>query len=410
MLYLLLLTIITSFIPVSWASPAGFVSAADAVVIVFVVCACASAMVNRLHNRVDLSVLALSLAALACIYVSQYLNDVLELVNVLIKYSIFLVLIPTAIFASRLSLDTTKLDEHLAKALAFGGTMLCIIVLVQIARGQHLYSEDGTYHILLLEQRVNKNAIGSLLTFAVSGASWLAIIYRARVYAVLSLFFFAVTLFISARSATLIDLLLLLYFFVYLRGFQPSRVLAIGVVFSIVLGTFGLILSTGVLDAQLERLTQITELNTSNVTASTSRILLWDFAWQKFQDAPIFGNGYGTFSYIGSGWLNGMYEPHDSVLQILYAGGLIGFLAFAALILRSLLKNNRHPASVLLNLLMLGYLFNSLVAIIWIRGEGHLFWSLCFLKAVPIPQRSRRSKQPNARPRLAGSNLTPLSR
>ena len=90
---------------------------------------------------------------------------------------------------------------------------------------------------------------------------------------------------------------------------------------------------------QLARLQELQQTDTRKVNASNSRLLLWAFAIDKIARSPFIGWGYDTFHYVGVGWLNGMYEPHNWILQITYANGVIGFSIFLMIIILSMMKN-----------------------------------------------------------------------
>lgn len=120
------------------------------------------------------------------------------------------------------------------------------------------------------------------------------------------------------------------------------------------------------------------------LTSGASRFVLWDYAWREILSAPFLGHGYDNFRYVSETWLNGMFEPHNNVLQILYAGGTLGLGAFLTLIWAGLKGRSRDDETVTLTLLVLAfYVLVTIGDIIWLRGSGHLFWLLFFAIALP---------------------------
>ena len=68
---------------------------------------------------------------------------------------------------------------------------------------------------------------------------------------------------------------------------------------------------------------------------TTGRTFLWEKAVQEWLQRPIFGNGWGSFSFEWPGG-NTTIFAHNEILQILHDTGIIGLLVFVWLSLTSL--------------------------------------------------------------------------
>jgi O-antigen ligase len=88
-----------------------------------------------------------------------------------------------------------------------------------------------------------------------------------------------------------------------------------------------------------------------DIDAST-RVVLWDIAWDLFRENPVFGVGMGDFSIEADRRLAGRrvtttVDAHNIYLQVLSTRGLVGFLPFAWLwfvLLRELFRSKQRLA------------------------------------------------------------------
>lgn len=108
--------------------------------------------------------------------------------------------------------------------------------------------------------------------------------------------------------------------------------------------------------------------NSEEDYGANSRIVLFSVAWEFFKDAPLFGNGFGSFSLLYTGFQSADY-PHNIFLEALSELGIIGFILLLIPIIITIIKylKYRRPNvnNVILNLFMtlfLYYLLNSLVS------------------------------------------------
>jgi O-Antigen ligase len=131
-----------------------------------------------------------------------------------------------------------------------------------------------------------------------------------------------------------------------------------------------------------------------------TRLLLWTTAWKFFVHSPIWGIGWGNFvgaygGYLNLSWLqSGVYEAHNIYLQILSETGVVGFVAFFALIFLAL-KEARHQMNSASEPFEMALAFGCFAAIVTvlIHGTvdflfevsppfGTVFWVLLALLAV----------------------------
>lgn len=90
---------------------------------------------------------------------------------------------------------------------------------------------------------------------------------------------------------------------------------------------------------------------TSVSTGASGRTELWEAAWDGFREEPVTGHGFGSFEVYSPavvdlaqpGVVGGFtYSVHNLPLQILYEGGLLGFLAVLA-VATAVLRRCWHP-------------------------------------------------------------------
>lgn len=348
-------------------------------------------------RRPNMVAMGLSIASFCAVFISQAANGLTSDVSILIKYFVFLVAIPTAMAFGGVNLNANALVKKVPTVLSIAGTIVATVAIVQIFRGS-VRAGEGAYYIDFFGQLVNKNGLALILMYGLLASAVCAAHRRNKFYIAACVYQLAVTFYIGARAATLVDLILIQTIYLYFSKITTTRLILY--VLAMALGAilvFGLA-ESGVAGAQIQRLVQVTDTDTSTVTASTSRVLLWIFALHEIAKSPWMGSGYGTFSYVGNGWLDGMYEPHNNILQIMYAGGVIGFSVFLVLIFLGMRTGFRMSNGRPVAMILMGYLLSTLVDIIWVRGDGHIFWLLFFLIALTPKEIVR--KDLNRRPKI----------
>ena len=378
---LFMAALIAAFIPYSWLTPLGYVSIVDCSVFIFFVASSAHALSRGVIHRQDFSVVTLSFVAYCLIFLAQALNGVVGDVSILIKYFVFLIVMPLGLAFSGLPINTRHTLDKIPRVLSIAGTVMSFVVLFQICRGA-VRAGGGAYYIEFFGQFVNKNGLALTLMFGVLGSAICAIVRKSRVFGAMCVFQLAITFYIGARAATLVDILLIQVIYFYFSKITMARMVFYILAMSFAAMSIFVLAESGLAGDQIQRLIQVANTDTSTVTASTSRILLWLFALNEIGRSPWLGSGYGTFSYGGGGWLDGMYEPHNNILQITYSGGVIGLSAFLVLIVMGMRKGFMRRSSQPVAIILSGYLLSTLVDIIWVRGDGHIFWLMFFLVAL----------------------------
>lgn len=378
-----------TFLPVSLATGFGYVSPVDLILALLFLLAGLKILKSGSLPNLDLRLLLLSFTAFILILIVQYRTGKLGDINILVKYFEFLVVIPLAVSAFRIDASSDKLRLYIVKSIVYAGSFLGVAVFVQFARGAYV-SDGASYYIDFFGQYSHKNGLASILAYGVLAAAWCFIYTKRNKFVFLGLLQFLVIAFIGARSATLICLAFVPLLFMLAKGASAKKIFRTLIL--VVVGAFLLyvLALTGVFGEQLARFGELSNTSTDEVTASTSRLLLWGFAIQKIVASPWFGNGFGTFSYEGDGWLDGMYEPHNNVLQITYAGGFVMLALLVIIFVPAFRRLWKQTANRVFFFMLMSYLINTLFGIIWTRGDGHLFWMIFFC-ATLFPARSTRA-------------------
>lgn len=393
---ILVALVLACFVPISIETSAGFVSPAD-----FVVAAgCGLAFLKVLAGKVGLwrpalKAMAASFATFFIVLVCEFSSGGAIDIGAVVKYGVFLLAIPLLLVIDGKSLSPRPLGKLFHEWIALGGTVLSCIVILQLLRGAYTSSTGEDYYVQILGQPVHKNYIGALLVFGVVSAGWSVFQEKRFIYLFPLTLQASVILLIGNRSSFLVGLAFLAV--VFAKSIRSARSAASSLAVAVVVMVFAVAATvSGLLDAQIGRIADLSSTNNSQLTAASARLFLWDYAWQGIERNPVFGYGFGNFLYIAPNWLNGREEPHNAILQIWYAVGIVGLIAFCVLIFWGVRQpaRLRAPKSVL-PLLLAANILNAMVGIIWIRGEGHLFWLIFFLVAAGI------ARSPQAPPAIA---------
>lgn len=158
-------------------------------------------------------------------------------------------------------------------------------------------------------------------------------------------------------------------------------------------------------------------------TSSFSRrVLFYDAAWKAFLDSPVLGHGIGNFALFAPIFRSPHYwmsrsedivpHTHNEFLQILSENGLVGFLAFAALLVlffRGAVRSMRNDGSEMKILqtgfvaAVVGTLVDNLASMdLRTTPVALLFWVVLGLSSATAPPvRQRVIALPRFAPRLA---------
>lgn len=387
--YLLLAAMLSCFIPFSIGTALGEFSLPDLLICVMA----ALSLLYILSGRAIVSkgpsqILGWSAVVyfglLMCCFASQGPIDLSSAV----KFFIFLVAIPTTLVVNMpLTTSKPKIRYTAHEAFLWGATTLAVLVLVQIARGSVRSGGGDHYYVFIINAYAHKNSVGALLTFGVVSGAWMA--FREGKAAVLPHLFIQIlaTLVIGNRSSTLVQAISIILIVVFYGFTRRTLLISIStIVLSALLITLSYYAGFGSL--QMDRLTALQEVGSGQLGDASSRFVLWEYAWERILASPVVGYGFGNFIYTSDDWLSGRREPHNVILQVLYAVGAVGFVLLISLLAAGLaFRTKSSDRSRVLVFLLSANLLNSLVGIVWIRGEGHLFWISFFIMAMRLESR-----------------------
>lgn len=219
--------------------------------------------------------------------------------------------------------------ETAFRALAFSGTMACCLAFVQRAGGLHL----GPIHI-----GPQHRASGTLYTMTFAGVLYQLIVFTAAA-AMAKRFASKRLLLLGVAGAELVALMITMT-----RGAWLACVVGI-VVLCLLLRRRTLIVASAVGIAALVvfsfafshdqgRTLSVTSMAESKPDRNVStRLVLWNVAWQMFRQHPLFGVGMGDYTLeanklIGDRKVMTTVDAHNVYLQLLATRGLFGFIPF----------------------------------------------------------------------------------
>ncbi|WP_207079241.1 O-antigen ligase [Novosphingobium sp. KA1] len=383
MKFLLLFSIILCFVPISIGTPVGYISPVDVSVSLMAVYSFGVLLSRRgVVNGRDLRILIISSLSYLIIIVCTIVGGNSVDFGALFKYFVFLCIIPFSLMIAKAQYIRNVGRMPIESVIAISGSFLSAFVVLQILRGQYASNGPEEYYIYIAGNIVHKNYIGALLVFSSLSSLWCALQNKKIKYIPMYLLQIMVTILIGNRSSFVVEIIF--SFIILLRVRQNSRSIVIiicSVVF--VFSAIFIIQLMGLFHAQTERLLSLNEVGNGQMSSASARLWLWSYAWDLIVQRPIFGYGFGNFLYIAPNWLNGREEPHNAILQILYAVGFTGAICIYGMIFWGLLpkRTNSYNARIFA-LMVMANIVNAMVGIIWIRGEGHLFWMLFFILAM----------------------------
>lgn len=146
----------------------------------------------------------------------------------------------------------------------------------------------------------------------------------------LILFIFIMSFFFYGRRSELISVIaaVVMTFVIYtdfLRKENIPRILAGLLAFSVIIVIFIYLLNSGYFPRIEKTINMLLSFSDKNVEfddlneLSTNRLYLWRIAFNNFLSNPLFGIGWGKFTYQ-----NGL-NVHNTYIQFLCEGGIIGF-------------------------------------------------------------------------------------
>ncbi len=219
--------------------------------------------------------------------------------------------------------------ETSVKALAFSGAMASCLVFVQRAGGLHLGPiQIGAAH----------RAGGTLYTMTFAGVIYQLIVFTAAA-AMAPRFASRRWILLGVAGAELVALL-----FTMTRGAWLAFAAGIVVLCLLVrkrtiilagaVGIAVLVIFSFAFSRDQGRTLAVTTFATSDADRNVStRLVLWDIAWQLFRQHPVFGVGMGDYTseakkLVGERKVMTTVDAHNVYLQILATRGLFGFIPF----------------------------------------------------------------------------------
>ena len=165
----------------------------------------------------------------------------------------------------------------------------------------------------------------------------------------------------SALMASIMGILTLLYFQSSSKGKFFKRLIGIGFLLIITYPIWSFA-TAGVMTKQ--------QRNEESGSGLSSREVIWNERIEEFKSSPIVGVGFSSMSLTSSNYnaSTGIVEPGTSWLAVLSMTGLVGFLFFVGIYLRSLLRAIR--AKVPDSPLLIGLL---VLVGIHMTAEGYIF-------------------------------------
>ena len=217
----------------------------------------------------DFSIVVASLAVFALIFIIQYRSGAIGDVNIIVKYFLFLVIIPLVVNVFRMDANSGQLKNAVPKIVSYSGASLACAVLIQYLRGQYV-ADSGSYYIVFFGQYAHKNGLASILIYGVLASIWCYVDQKKKIFAILGLMQFLVIVFIGARSATLVGIVLAPMLFMFSKGLSVSKI--IRNIFIIIIAAtlvYGVLLS-GLFGDQLARFSELSDTNTCLLYTSPS--------------------------------------------------------------------------------------------------------------------------------------------
>lgn len=369
-----------SFFAYSVNTPAGFISAVDVALGLGFGLLCVWRVVSSDKvAKLDMLTMAKSAAALYFVFVSTVVANSGLPISPIVKYSIFLILMPLTMWLSRL-VEYACSARLVISEVVLWGNLLVFWILVNIFLGQGSGGGEN-YAIYVVGQPVYKNQIGEYVVFVASANFLKYCIEKKSSYLLLWGLSLMLCLILDVRGPILATLAVSAASYVRFFGLGIKSAARLSFMAFLLIGVFAAILATGAFEQQVSRLLTFADVSSTGnqISSSESRVILWDFALRLISENLLFGVGHGGFFYDeGYGWLYGMYQPHNNLLQLGSEGGIIGLASFVVLLAPGFMRKSATQYELGIKFVASAYLLTTFVDIVWVRGTGHLFWFLYF--------------------------------
>lgn len=188
------------------------------------------------------------------------------------------------------------------------------------------YSYNGTYNI-----------VGFIIAFGLAVYSNEAKQSR-RAWAIVAILFFCALLLIGKRQTLLFGMMAVVLVYVLSNKKNKIKTLTISVAVLCGVGLLMMYFVPGIENTLIRFFSSFGNDDIGEVTSS--RDVIWVSAFTGWLEHPLFGNGWGTFSYQFSE-TNTVHVAHNELLDLLYSVGIVGSLVFVACMMSTLLLTIR---------------------------------------------------------------------
>lgn len=218
-------------------------------------------------------------------------------------------------------------------------------------------------------------AIGGMLVFLMPACFYFAASHQhGWIGFGLGLFEFFCIFLSQSRGALLFGAMGLGLCFLYLffrgRNRKQNRI------FILLLAGMGLVGAILLKDKIFEVLKNLTDLG------DNGRKAIWEIGWNNFTKYPIFGSGFYD-SFVDPAFEHGFdpYLYHNTVIQMLGACGLVGFLAYAYHRIQTvrLVFTKMNPCKIFLGIALLAFLSFNLLDVLFFKFYPSFFYALMLL-------------------------------
>lgn len=309
----------------------------------------------------------------------------------IIKYSLYCLIIPiffSSVIPREINIDRADdIINKLIKNSCLSGFIFCCVLLTFVGFGIVEYDSSGNYYIY----QYHKNASGVLLFFSAS-FGFIAILTTRHYLGYITLGLSIIILLLTGSRAYFLALIGFIASCLIMKsngGLRLIKNLALFTTLSIAILLLGWSIAPDILNTQVDRFQELLVSPEDEVNSANSRFVLWAIAINDFLQNPLLGIGYGGFNPNLGGFFDGITDPHNALLQIMGQGGIIGLTSFGLLFynygkLRRL--NSNLMAGKYISSILIFYIIAGMFGIIWVRGDGHIFWMLFWFTAIVFNQ------------------------
>lgn len=251
----------------------------------------------------------------------------------------------------------------------------------------------------------NANDISGKMCIGISFSVYLLKYAKGKLkkaFLILSMLLFLVLiLFCGSRTGfLLLAMLFVFYLFVSARGIKVFRAVVISVAFSIV--AYYLIMNWepayNVLGSRVETLLRGLAGGNGDGSFNWRRLMLEE-GWRYFKENPVFGYGIDSFRYM-FGIEKGLETySHNTFIEILVSGGMVGFLLYYSLYVFILLKlwkyaiRKKEPLAITIFVVNLASLIGQFSSMAYYEMETYLLLACGVLYVLIVKKEELKHEQ-----------------